>query len=95
MKIQNKSKHSFQHSFLNSKMELEINELKAGEIKDINDSIDRVWLKTGDGVEYVSPEAVKKEQADLKAEIEKLKAENAKLKSGKRSNKSTKKSTKK
>lgn len=83
MLIQNKSSHAFQHSKYNEKMELEIVEIKAGEIKEIEDKIAEKWLKTNKVVEYVEPKAAKEEKDELLAEIEKLKAENKKLKESK------------
>lgn len=83
MLIQNKSSHAYQHSGYNKKMELEIVEIKAGEIKEIDDKIAEKWLKTGKVVEYVEPKAAKEEKDELLAQIEKLKAENKKLKEAK------------
>ena len=76
MKLHNKSNHPFQHSYLDEQMHLVSIEIQAGEIKDIEDEIAKVWLKTGEVVEFVAPEDAKA----LNEEIEKLKAENAKLK---------------
>lgn len=76
MKLHNISKHPLQHSCLDENMHLVSVEIKAGEIKEIEDEIAKVWLKTGAVVEFVAPEDAKA----LNQEIEKLKAENAKLK---------------
>lgn len=91
MKIHNKSKHPFQHSYYDKKMVLHIVEIGAGEIKEIEDDIAKVWLKTGEVVEFVAPEEAKEEKDELLKEIEKLKAENAKLKEAKPKAKSSKK----
>lgn len=80
MKIQNLSKHPFQHSYLDKSMKLVSVEIQPGEVKDIEDKIAKVWLKTGDVVEFVAPEDLKAKEEKLNKEIEKLKAENAKLK---------------
>lgn len=87
MKLHNKSKHPFQHSHFDEKMELVSIEIGAGEVKDIDDEIAKVWLKTGEVVEFVEPVEAKAKEDELKAEIEKLKAENAKLKDSKKSKK--------
>lgn len=83
MLIENKSKHNLQHSAYDEKFKLEIVEIKAGEVKEIEDSIAKKWLKTGLVVEYVEPKAAKEKESELLAEIEKLKAENKKLKEAK------------
>lgn len=81
MKLHNKSSHPYQHSYLDEKMELVLIELKAGEVKEIEDEkIINAWLKTGDIVEFVAPEEAKAKEDKLLKEIEQLKAENAKLK---------------
>lgn len=80
MKIQNKAKHPFQHSYYDENMVLHVVEIGAGEIKDVEDKIAQVWLKTGKVVEFVAPEDLKAKEKELNKEIEKLKAENAKLK---------------
>lgn len=87
MKIHNKSNNPFQHSYFDEKMELVSIEIGAGEIKEIDDEIAKVWLKTGKVVEYIAPVEAKAKEDALKAEIEKLKAENAKLKDSKKSKK--------
>lgn len=83
MKIQNKSKHPFQHSYFDEKMKLVSIEIAPGEIKDIKEEIAKVWIKTGECVEFVAPEDLKAKEEKLNKEIEKLKAENKKLKAGK------------
>lgn len=80
MKLHNKSNHPFQHSYLDEKMELVSVEIKAGEVKEINDDIAKIWLKTGEIVEFVAPEDLKAKEAELNKKIEKLEEENAKLK---------------
>lgn len=77
MKLHNQANHAFQHSFMNDKNDLVIVEIKAGEIKEIDDEIAKIWLKTGEVVEFVEPKEAKElenENAKLKAELEKLKA---------------------
>lgn len=80
MKLHNKSSHPFQHSYFDENKDLVSIEIKAGEIKEIDDKIAKVWLKTGKVVEFVEPQEAKEEKDELLKEIEKLKAENAKLK---------------
>lgn len=80
MLLQNKSSYSLQHSEYDKNFKLQIIEIKAGEVKEIDDKIAEKWLKTGLVVEYVEPKAAKAKEDELLAEIEKLKAENAKLK---------------
>lgn len=80
MKIQNLSKHPFQHSYLDDKKKLVSVEILPGEVKDIENKIAQIWLKTGEVVEFVAPEDLKAKEEKLNKEIEKLKAENAKLK---------------
>lgn len=80
MKVHNKSNHPFQHSYLDDRKQLVIVEINAGEIKEIDDKVADIWLKTGECVEFVAPEDLKAKEQELNKEIEKLKAENAKLK---------------
>lgn len=80
MKVQNKSKHPYQHSYYNEHMVLVSVEIQPGEIKEIEDKIAKVWIATGECVEFVAPEDLKAKEEKLNKEIEKLKAENAKLK---------------
>ena len=76
MKIQNKSRRTYQHSELNAEGKISIIDIKPGEIKEVSENIAKVWLKTGDVIEYADP----KEQAELQNENAKLKAELAALK---------------
>lgn len=80
MKLHNKSSHPFQHSYFDKNMDLISIEINAGEIKDIDDEIAEIWLKTGQVVEFVEPQEAKEEKNELLKEIEKLKAENEELK---------------
>ena len=76
MKLHNKAKHAFQHSIPDEIEGVKIIEIGAGEIKDIPDDIAKVWLKTGEVVEFVEPKeakALEDENAKLKAELENLK----------------------
>lgn len=87
MKIVNKSKCPFQHSFMDAKHQLKIVEIQPGEVKEVEDKIAQIWLKTGKVVEYVEPKEAKEKENELLAQIEKLKAENAKLKEAKKTKK--------
>ena len=80
MNLHNKSSHPFQHSYFDKNMDLISIEINAGEIKDIDDEIAKIWLKTGQVVEFVEPQEAKEEKNELLKEIEKLKAENEELK---------------
>ena len=80
MKLHNKAKHPFQHSYFDEAKNLHIVEINAGEIKEIDNKIAKIWLKTGEVVEFVAPEDMKAKEEALTKEIEKLKAENAQLK---------------
>lgn len=90
MKIQNKSSHAFQHSYLDEKFKLVSVEIQAGEIKEVEDKIAEIWLKTGACVEFVAPEDLKAKEEKLNDEIKKLKAENEKLKAKDEKPKATK-----
>lgn len=85
MRVYNKSRRMYQHG--------EYNLPAGGNIK-VSDEVAKIWLATGDIVEYVDPAEAKKAEAEaaekqkaieaenekLKAEIEKLKAEAKKQK---------------
>lgn len=86
MKLHNKSTHTFQHSKYDKNFKLRVIEIKAGEVKEIDDDIAKIWLKNKKVVEYVEPKEAKAKEADLLKEIERLKAENAKLKGDKDDN---------
>ena len=83
MKVHNKAKNPYQHSYLDDKNNLHSVVINAGEIKEIPDDIAKIWVKMGDVVEFVDPAENKAKEEALKAEIEALKAENAKLKTDK------------
>ena len=87
MKIQNKSRRTYQHSELDAEGKIIIIDIKPAEIKEVSEKIAKIWLKTGDIVEYADP----KEQAQLQDENAKLKAEIAALKKDKKPAKKTKK----
>lgn len=91
MKLQNKSKRTYVHSYLNDKFALTILDLKPGEIKDIPDNIAKSWLKSNEIVEYVAPQEAKA----LEDENAKLKKELKKLKETKKTNKTNKPKTRK
>lgn len=76
MKVHNKSRKTYQHSELNKDGKIVIIDIKPDEVKEISDKIAKVWLKTGDVVEFADP----KEQAQLQDENAKLKEEIAALK---------------
>ena len=76
MKLHNKAKHAFQHSVADEIEGVKIIEIGAGEIKDIPEEIAKVWLKTGEVVEFVEPKqakALEDENAKLKAELDAIK----------------------
>ncbi len=82
MRVYNKSKRMFQHTFKG-----ETYNLKPKSNIVVPDEVAKIWLATGEVVEYVDPQEAKKaqeeaakKQADLEAENEKLKAELEKLK---------------
>lgn len=87
MKVHNKSRRTYQHSELNKDGKIRIIDIKPDEIKEVPDTIAKVWLKTGDVIEYADP----KEQAQLQDENAKLKAEIAALKKDKKPVKKSKK----
>lgn len=87
MKVHNKSRRTYQHSELNKEGKIRIIDIKPDEIKEVPDTIAKVWLKTGDVIEYADP----KEQAQLQDENAKLKAEIAALKKDKKPVKKSKK----
>lgn len=75
MKLHNKSGHAFQHSHYDKNFNLVIVEIKAGEVKEIDDEIAKKWLATGQVVEYVAPQearALEDENKELKAKIAEL-----------------------
>lgn len=76
MKLQNKSKRSYVHSYLDENYKLVLLQLKPNEVKEIPNDIAKVWLKSGEVVQFVEPQEVKNlenENAKLKAELEALK----------------------
>lgn len=77
MKVHNKAKHAFQHSIADEIEGVKIIEIGANEVKEIPDDIAKIWIKTGEVVEFVDPKEAKEledENAKLKAELVKLKA---------------------
>ena len=76
MKLQNKSKRSYVHSYLDENYKLVLLQLKPNEVKEIPDDIAKVWLKSGEVVQFVEPQEIKNlenENAKLKEELEALK----------------------
>lgn len=91
MKLYNKSKRTYQHSYFDKDNKLVMVNLYPRQSAEIADDIAKKWLATGEVVEYVDPAEAKKEkaaaaekQAELEAENAKLKAELAKLKKAKK-----------
>lgn len=80
MLLENISKRTYQHSFLNKNQRIEILELKPRCHKEIPDEVAKIWLEYGEVREYVDPAVVKAKEEVLKAEIEALKKENEALK---------------
>ena len=78
MRVYNKSSRMYQHEqdgktyYLPPKTDIEV-----------PDKIAKLWLKTGEVVEYVKPEEAKAKQAALEEENAKLKAELEALKKAK------------
>lgn len=82
MRVYNKSKRMFQHTLKG----VDYNLKPKSDIV-VPDEVAKIWLATGEVVEYVDPqearnaqEAAAKKQGELEAENEKLKAELEKLK---------------
>lgn len=85
MRVYNKSKRMFQHTLKG----VDYNLKPKSDIV-VPDEVAKIWLATGEVVEYVDPqearnaqEAAAKKQGELEAENEKLKAELEKLKKAK------------
>lgn len=80
MKLQNKSKRSYVHSFLDKNFKLVLLKLAPNEIKDIPDEVAKIWLKAKDIIEYVAPQDLKKleeENKKLKEKLENLDKQNS------------------
>lgn len=76
MKVYNKSQRIYQHSVINkTTKEVSLINLLPGKSIEIDDKIAKQWIATGEIVEYIDPEAAKKEKTALEAEIVRLKAE--------------------
>ena len=75
MRVYNKSSRMYQHEH-DSKTYC----LKPKTDIEVPDKIAKLWLKTGEVVEYVKPEEAKAAQAKLEEAKAELEAENAKLK---------------
>lgn len=71
MRVYNKSKRMYQHGEYN---------LPAGKNIEVTKEVAKIWLATGDIVEYVDPAEAKKAEAKAAEEKAKLEAENAALK---------------
>ena len=85
MRVYNKSKRMFQHTLKG----VDYNLKPKSDIV-VPDEVAKIWLATGEVVEYVDPqearnaqEAAAKKQGELEAENERLKAELEKLKKAK------------
>lgn len=71
MRVQNKSRRAYQHGeYL----------IKPGKDLVVPDKIAKMWLATGDIIEYVDPAEAKKAAADAAKKQAELEDENAKLK---------------
>lgn len=75
MRVYNKSSRTYQHSEMDEKNKLKIINLLPKTDAEVPDDIAKLWLKTGEVVEYVKPEEAKAKQAELEEENAKLKAE--------------------
>lgn len=71
MRVCNKSSRMYQHGEYN---------LPAGANIEVPEDIAKLWIETGDIIEFVKPEEAKAKEAELQAENAKLKAEIEKLK---------------
>lgn len=81
MKLQNKSKRSYVHSYFDKINKLVILKLQPGEIKEIPDEVAKKWLCSNEVIQYVAPQeakALKAENDKLKKQLEQLKKENKK-----------------
>lgn len=95
MRVQNTSKRMYQHSTIDKDNKLVTLNLYPGADLDVPENVAKMWLETGDIIEYIDPSEAKakeakaveviakleKENETLRAELEKLKAE-AKAKDG-------------
>ena len=75
MRVYNKSSRIYQHTYIDDKNVFHAINLNPKTDAEIPDDIAKVWLKTGEVVEYVKPEEAKAKEAALKEENAKLKAE--------------------
>ena len=80
MRLYNKSKRIYQHSFYNKENKLEVLNLKPGQNADIPADVAKLWLETGDVVEYVDPKEAKAKEAKAEGEKKALQKENEDLK---------------
>lgn len=95
MLLENISKRTFQHSYLDENQRIKILELKPGCHLEVSDDIAKLWLQYGGVREYVDPAISRAKEEVLKAQIEALKQENEALKEKEEVKKATKKNTKK
>ena len=81
MKLHNKSQRAYQHSFYDEENKLQVLYLRPDDVADnIPDDVAKLWLSTGDIVEFADPAEVKEAQAKADEEKTKLENENTKLK---------------
>ncbi len=80
MRLYNKSKRTYQHSFYNKENKLEVLNLKPGQNVEIPADVAKLWLETGDVVEYVDPKEAKVKEAKAEGEKKALQKENEDLK---------------
>lgn len=71
VRVQNKSKRMYQHGIYN---------LPVGGNIEVPEDVAKIWLATGNIVEYISPAEAKKAEAKAAEEKAKLEAENDALK---------------
>lgn len=71
MRVHNKSKRMYQHGSY---------QLPAGKNIEVPTDIAKLWLATGDVIEYVDPKEAKAKEEKAAAEKAKLEEENTKLK---------------
>lgn len=83
MRVYNKSSRMYQHTYFDDKNVFHAINLRPKTDAEIPDNIAKLWLKTGEVVEYVKPEEAKAKQAALEEENAKLKAELEALKKAK------------
>lgn len=87
MLVENKGKRTFQHVELDEKKQIKTISLLPGAHLEVPDNVAKLWLETGEVIEYADPVEVKAKQSDLEAENAKLREELEKLKAKQSDNK--------